>query len=379
MIKCMIQLWTNNVFQKYIFYSTGENFFLNPLFFPLFLLKNLRMRITFTLCFFIFFSLTGLSQTKVVAEKGDGIHSLLRRYDMDSAYYIKEFIKINKELIGENDWLTVGNEYLLPERLYDKKKIEEAEEEENFLMDDLFGKGNEKVMIVDNKLEGAIFYVVAGHGGPDPGAMGDRSGNDLCEDEYAYDVSLRLYRNLLSHGAKVYMVIQDSTDGLRDENFLKCDQDEYCMNSGSIPVNHLKRLKQRTREINKISKDISNDVYERVLIIHCDSRSTSQRIDVFFYYFSKSSKGKSLAKSILETFDEKYGIHQPGRGYQGTMTTRDGLYLIKNTRPPAVYIELGNIQNIRDQIRFIEENNRQALANWLTEGIMRNHDKMMKK
>jgi N-acetylmuramoyl-L-alanine amidase len=64
------------------------------------------------------------------------------------------------------------------------------------------GVGNEKVMIVDNKLEGAIFYVVAGHGGPDPGAMGDRSGNDLCEDEYAYDVSLRLYRNLLSHGAK---------------------------------------------------------------------------------------------------------------------------------------------------------------------------------
>ena len=61
------------------------------------------------------------------------------------------------------------------------------------------------------------------------------------------------------------------------------------------------------------------------------------------------------------------------------MTTRDGLYLIKNTRPPAVYIELGNIQNVRDQIRFIEENNRQALANWLTEGIIRDHDKMMKK
>jgi N-acetylmuramoyl-L-alanine amidase len=37
----------------------------------------------------------------------------------------------------------------------------------------------------------------------------------------------------------------------------------------------------------------------------------------------------------------------------------------------AVFIELGNIRNPQDQKRFILEDNRQAVANWLTEGLMK--------
>lgn len=338
----------------------------------------------FFISLMIFIPILLLSQEtdfqKTKALKGEGIHALLRRFDMDSSHYLKEFIKLNKEIIGENDWLTEGNEYLLPKKLHSKKEIEAAISEDKFVIVDLLGEQYKKVMIVDNKLEGAIFYLISGHGGPDPGAIGTRNNQILCEDEYAYDVSIRLYRNLISHGATVYMVIQDSNDGIRDEEILQCDKDEYCMNNEKehIPIDQLKRLKQRTNEINKISKHISNDVYERAIIIHCDSRSEGTRIDVFFYHFSKSPKGKSLAYSILNTFDKKYGEHQPNRGYKGTVSTRS-LYIINNTRPPAIYIELGNIRNNADQIRFIKENNRQALANWMTEGIINDAETYKKK
>ena len=45
--------------------------------------------------------------------------------------------------------------------------------------------------------------------------------------------------------------------------------------------------------------------------------------------------------------------------------------MIRKTLPVTVYIELGNIQNELDQVRLIENNNRQAIANWLTDGFLK--------
>ena len=46
------------------------------------------------------------------------------------------------------------------------------------------------------------------------------------------------------------------------------------------------------------------------------------------------------------------------------------LHILRQTETTSVYIELGNIRNQLDQDRFTLENNRQALANWLCEGLM---------
>ena len=73
----------------------------------------------------------------------------------------------------------------------------------------LFGKEYATYQITSNELSGACFYLVSGHGGPDPGAIGIYQGRQLHEDEYAYDIILRLARELLSRGAKVHIIIQD--------------------------------------------------------------------------------------------------------------------------------------------------------------------------
>ena len=49
----------------------------------------------------------------------------------------------------------------------------------------LFGKEYATYQITSNELSGACFYLVSGHGGPDPGAIGIYQERQLHEDEYA--------------------------------------------------------------------------------------------------------------------------------------------------------------------------------------------------
>lgn len=44
--------------------------------------------------------------------------------------------------------------------------------------------------------------------------------------------------------------------------------------------------------------------------------------------------------------------------------------MVKNTLPAMTYIEIGNIRNKRDQRRILDPDNRQALAKWISEGVL---------
>lgn len=90
----------------------------------------------------------------------------------------------------------------------------------------------------------------------------------------------------------------------------------------------------------------------------------------FFYHHENSPSGKKLAENIHTTINSKYNRHQPNRDYFGSVSSRSSLYVVKYSHPPAVFIELGNIKNTRDQRRFVLADNRQALANWISEGII---------
>ncbi|MEZ4912312.1 MAG: N-acetylmuramoyl-L-alanine amidase [Saprospiraceae bacterium] len=234
----------------------------------------------------------------------------------------------------------------------------------------LMGKNYKTVHIEDYSLKGQVFYIISGHGGPDPGAVCKSSHSNLCEDEYAYDVSLRLARNLMQHGATVHMIVQDENDGVRDESYLDCDCDEKLMGDRDIPINQVKRLKDRVTLINKLyAKHKKKGVkVQKAIEIHVDSRNKSKRQDVFFYYNKYQKDGKALAQTVHNTFEAKYAKHQKNRGYHGHVEDR-GLYMVRNTAPTMLFVELANITNPDDQKRLLINTNRQALANWLFEGL----------
>lgn len=237
----------------------------------------------------------------------------------------------------------------------------------------IFGKQYAKTPLISQRLKGKIFYVVSGHGGPDPGAQGKRSGRTLCEDEYAYDVSLRLLRLLLSHGASAYMIVRDVNDGIRDENLPLCDNDEKVWGNLAIPRDQRERLQQRCDIINALTerhqKAGLND--QTLIEIHVDSRNKLAQIDVFFYFRPGSGSSQRLAQKMQRTFAEKYRRAQNQRLFGGTVTPRYLYMLRETTTPKAVYVELGNIQNGWDQQRLTLKNNRQALANWMCDAILK--------
>ena len=389
---------------------------------------------------------------KTKAQEGDGIYSILRRYQLlDYTCNFEQFYVLNK--LKRNAKLIVGREYFLPimvydfdgksirstinikdwnlavsirdynkemvaqklkEDAYEKSKIlwvpyhqlncpdeltakeeEENEKEEETIEDKnlglppkvseaelararrsgrrifpIFGPDFEYTPLKSDKLKGKVFYIVGGHGGPDPGAIGKRGGRRLCEDEYAYDVALRLCRNLISHGATAYMINRDNNDGIRTDEILKCDTDEQLWGDIRMVRHHKTRLFQRSDVINELHKKhgYQGVTDQKAVMIHVDSRQTRERTDVYFYYHPDSEDSGTVAKQLQKKMKEKYKQVQKNRTYYGTVTERD-LHMLREIKPLAVYVELGNISNPVDQQRIVLPRNRQLIADWLFAGI----------
>lgn len=387
--------------------------------------ENMAGNKTFLITFlFIFTSICNIRAQeilKVEVRSGDGITILLGRYKLLNSQNLDSFLRLNH--LERNDYLQSGKSYKMPVQIckYNGKSIRTslsisdystAEDIRDYNIEmeksglkkqtfekdkilwvpmhlfynplpgtvekfkpytlnfPIFGKKYEDVTIEDNRLLDHVYYLVSGHGGPDPGALGKLGDHRISEDEYAYDVTLRLARNLIAHGAVVYLITRDPNDGIRDEESLPLDEDEVCYPEQPIPLNQKARLKQRTDIINNLyHENKKKGLTQRTIEIHVDSRMEAKKIDLFFYHYPGSSKSEMLAENMLQTVKKKYSEHQKNREYNGVVTARN-LYSVREVLTPLVYIELGNITNDFDQKRLIINNNRQALANWFAEGLM---------
>jgi N-acetylmuramoyl-L-alanine amidase len=375
------------------------------------------------LFWFISITLLGkeLQYVEFRAKSGDATYLLFKKYQLESSKCnLDHFKEINK--LPEDMSLFIGRTYKLPvvvytynsvnirttinnTDLYLAKRIQAYNEamlkkgvrEKDYRVDNilwvpydylfcgtgiktttqstvdfpLLGEQFKTVQIRDKKLEGSIFYIIAGHGGPDPGAMGKYGSHTLCEDEYAYDIALRMAKNLLEHSATVYLITQDKNDGIRDDAILEPDKDEVYYNNKTIPLNQIARLDLGCSIVNELYTEHkkNGDKKQLAINLHVDSRSSGQRIDMFFYYKPYDNKGKGIANILRDKVEKKYNHHQKNRGYYGSVKSRN-LHMLRKVIPTSVFIELGNIRNSADQKRFIVKENRQAVANWLVEGLM---------
>ena len=365
---------------------------------------------------------------QTTAQNGDGVYSLLRRYKLlDSPCNLERFYEINK--LSRNANLAKGKSYFLPILIYEynrrsirstigvddwdlairiqeynkemvkagyrkkdyiddsvlwvpyhemycseetKSETEEKPESIKLRSFPIFGKKHEKVPLINKSLEGRIYYIVSGHGGIDPGAVGKVGRNQLCEDEYAYDVAIRLAREIVKRAGTAYLITRDPNDGIRDKKFLGVDQDEVIWGNYKVSTSQKARLFQRSDVVNElIDKNTAAGIQDqRLIAIHVDSRSKGVQTDVFFYHYPESDSGKRIANNIKKTFAKKYKKYQSNRGYRGTVTARD-LHMLREPKCTSVYVELGNISNKLDQQRFLLASNRQLLAEWLMEGFIK--------
>ncbi len=294
---------------------------------------------------------------EVRPEPGEGIWSLLRRSGVEpTTASIAEFKTLNAGKMRNGSKLRRDVAYRVPSRS---------------LYVPLFGSKYANVPLKGEQLKGHVFYIVGGHGGPDPGTLGKYDGKMIPEDEIAYDTSLRLARELMADGATVYVIVQDPNDGIRDDRYLPVDHDEVYYGNKTIVLNQVSRLRTRAKIINDLyGKHRKTAKSQQVISLHVDSygMKVEPQVDVHFIVGSRS--GKSLAQAIRSTVEEKYRYYQPNRGYEGEIKTRN-LMILRETKPTAILIELGNIRHKGDQHRLIKPSNRQTLAEWIKEGLVR--------
>jgi len=362
---------------------------------------------------------------QVKSRSGDGLYSLLRRYKLPTDLAaVAKFKDLNKGRLQKNGQLVGGRSYKLPVlvlpydglsitsslNLQDKSTVDRIDQynfqlyqaglrkqpytrnQQLWVPLHLWSPGSTALEEMSAPLSSAapaplpdkypaakqlrtsfkntIFYLDAGHGGPDPGAIGRRGKDFLYEDEYAYDITLRLGQRLQEFGATVVMIVQDPNDGIREEAILGYDTDEYYCDRTTISHDLAQRLGDRAAIVNRLHRQNKSRFQQQIaLIIHVDSRSHSQRVDIFYYYQDGVKASRDLARTLMETIENKYHAAQPGRGYDSSISTRN-LHMLSALNPTAVYIELGNIRNPKDQDRFIKPDNRQAVANWLCDGLL---------
>ena len=224
----------------------------------------------------------------------------------------------------------------------------------------LLGKRFRDVAVTSDRLAGTCFYLVSGHGGPDPGAIGRVGRHELHEDEYAYDIILRLARYLLSEGAEVRIIIQDAKDGIRGDAYLSNSKRETCMGD-PIPLNQVARLQQRCDKINVLYAKTASATNIAVPSL---SMSIVKGVASRWMFIStmrlEAGRESGWPMPCVPLSRPSMAFISPAVAY-GTVSER-GLYVLNHTTPVAVFVELGNIQNQSDLRRLVQPDNREALA-----------------
>ena len=151
---------------------------------------------------FILFSLGSINlqaqDSKAKPRDGEGTHTFLKRHKRTNKGDYDKFLELNKGKFGRNNSLLKGVTYTLPPlsgnspATAPSDKTSSTQAKKTYK---LFGTKYQDYTVKSNKLKGAVFFLSSGHGGPDPGAVGKIDGKEVHEDEYAYDITLRLIRS----------------------------------------------------------------------------------------------------------------------------------------------------------------------------------------
>jgi len=174
------------------------------------------------------------------------------------------------------------------------------------------------------------FYVVIdpGHGGPDPGAIGI---GGLRETEVVLDVSKRVENLLSQKGVKVRLTRNNEVD---------------------------LDLPPRVSIANRTDADVFVSIHANA------SRGKRRDINGLETFYYAGWRGRLLAKNIQKQI-LKVSPGSPDRG------VRQGRYfVIKNTRMPAVLVEIGFLTGRLDARRLEKSIHRKRIAYAITKGIL---------
>ncbi len=178
-------------------------------------------------------------------------------------------------------------------------------------------------------LEGKLIVIDPGHGGEDPGAIGQ---DDCYEKDFTIDISKRLERLLQSSGAHVMM----------------------CRNGDQNPT-----LEDRTQLANLNKSDL-------LISVHINSfiNPFSKGTETYYYKYIDEALAQSVHQAVVDH------LQLPDKG-----TKRARLYVLRNSTMPAVLIEPMFITNKQELLMLSQPYIREKIARAVHLGILNYYKK----
>lgn len=171
-------------------------------------------------------------------------------------------------------------------------------------------------------LRGVVIVVDPGHGGRDPGAVGQ---NGILEKDIVLPVGTELAAFLRQAGATVIMTREDDIE-LTDPD-------------GEAPP---KGKKKRT-DLQRRVEIVTENQADLLISVHVNAISSSRwRGAQTFFYPAGTPDSQRLAVDVQTSLRRRLGNTQ--RGVEGI----DRQYLLKNVSVPAVTVEIGFISNAEE-------------------------------
>ncbi|WP_058486566.1 N-acetylmuramoyl-L-alanine amidase [Defluviitalea phaphyphila] len=178
-----------------------------------------------------------------------------------------------------------------------------------------------------------ILVLDPGHGGKDPGAIG----NGLYEKELNLDISLRLYDLLKNNSEDIKVYITRTSD--------------------TYPT-----LQDRSNLANEVEADI-------FLSVHNNSFYSTHRGTEVLYYPTSTSDSSELTGKIMAQIFQKYLVETLGTQDRG-IKERPELYVLRTTKMPAVIVEIAFVSNVEDANLLKSDSFKQNAAEALYKGII---------
>ncbi|MGE0267857.1 MAG: N-acetylmuramoyl-L-alanine amidase [Candidatus Omnitrophota bacterium] len=209
----------------------------------------------------------------------------------------------------------------------------------------------------------------AGHGGKDPGAMGQ---NKSREKDIVLDISKRVKRILERQGIKVYMTrdddnfitLQDRTEiasKTKADAFISIHANSSPKRSVSgIEVFALRNLTQAEKE------DENRRINKKIFLSHLATNPKDKNIESIvedLMYEYKQSESLKLARSMGENLSRTLRANN-----RGTKTA--GFYVLRNTFIPAVLVEVGFVSNAKEERLLKSDSYRDKIAKSIANSLL---------
>ena len=168
-----------------------------------------------------------------------------------------------------------------------------------------------------------------GHGGKDPGAIGQLSGVDIYEKDITLSIALYLDRELSMLGHTVYLTRR---------------------------IDRTLSLGARASFANKYAVDL-------FISVHCNSAESNAAEGIETWIYPYSDKSRLIANNVQGSLATAFANHRD-RGVKEA-----NFQVLRETRMPAILVETEFINN-KKQVRFLSNpNNQIKIANAIAYAI----------